>query len=119
MDEYLAGGQKGYYNHDGQGLEAYCRNLTSDPTTGLARRTDEDVKRVLRSGVLPEGRQSYWRRMPWAFFSNWTEEDRHAVLVYLRHVKAVKHTIEDPEPGKVTHDPQATEELYGGDYAGH
>ncbi len=117
MDEYLAGGAKGYTKYDG--LETYCRNLTPDPKTGLARRTDDEVKRIFRSGVLPEGRQAQWRRMPWPFLSRWTEEDRHAVLVYLRHIKAVKHNIEDAEPHKVTGDPAATEEAYGGDYAGH
>jgi hypothetical protein len=34
--------------------------------------------------------------MPFANFSNWTEEDRHAVLVYLRHLKPVRHKIPDP-----------------------
>ena len=115
--EYLAGGAKGYYTYDG--LETYCRNLTTDPTTGLARRTDDEVKRVLRSGVLPEGRQANWRRMPWNFLSNWTEEDRHAVLTYLRHIKPVKHGIEDPEPVPPLGDPNATEQAFGGDYAKH
>jgi len=114
-DAYLAGGQKGYYVYDG--LETYCRNLTPDPTTGLARRTDAEVLRVLRSGVLPEGRQANWRRMPWPFLSNWTEEDRYAVLTYLRHVKPVKHEIEDAEPAPPLTDPNATEEAYGGDYS--
>ena len=115
--EYLAGGAKGYYAYDG--LETYCRNLTPDPETGLARRTDDEVKRVLRSGVLPEGRQTHWRRMPWNSLANWTEEDRHAVLTYLRHAKPVYHGIGDARPHAKLDDPKATEEAFGLDNAKH
>ena len=55
------------------------RNLTPDKTTGLGRRSDDEVKRVLRSGVIPDGRVTSYRLMPWGAFSNWTDEDRHAV----------------------------------------
>ena len=39
------------------------------------------------------------RPMPWANFSNWSEEDRHAVVVYLRHLPRVRRQIPDPVPG--------------------
>jgi hypothetical protein len=90
------------------------RNLTPDTDTGLARRTDEDVKRVLRSGVFPDGRVTSHRLMPWGSYANWTEEDRHAVVVYLRHLKPIRHQI--PEPGAATPlaDPLAIQEVFGG-----
>ncbi len=116
-DEYLAGGAKGIFGEDH--LQSYCRNLTPDPATGLARRSNDEVLRVLRSGILPEGRPSYWRRMPWPFFSYWTEEDRYAALVYLRHLNPVYHKIEDPKQGESPSDPNVLETAYGGDYAGH
>jgi hypothetical protein len=116
-DEYLAGGSKGVYTEDR--METYCRNLTSDPATGLARRTDDQVKRVLRSGILPEGRPAHWRRMPWPFLSLWTEEDRHAVVVYLRHVKPVYHEIPDARPAPAADGSGVIETAYGGDSAGH
>ena len=72
------------------------RNLTPDPETGLTQRSDDEVKRVLRSGVFPDGHVVPSSAMPWANFSNWTEEDRHAVVVYLRHLKPVRHKIPDP-----------------------
>ncbi len=115
--EYLAGGAKGYYAYDG--LETYCRNLTPDTQTGLARWTDDEVKRVLRSGVLPEWRQTHWRRMPWNFLANWTEEDRHAVLTYLRHIKPVYHGIPEAKPHPGTEDLKANEEAFGADNAKH
>ena len=51
FDKYLAGGMK-FKTHAGTFIS---RNLTPDKETGLARRTDDEVKRVLRSGVFPDG----------------------------------------------------------------
>ena len=95
---YLAGG--GIQIHTPTGTFV-SRNLTPDPETGLARRSDDEVKRVLRSGVFPDGHVAPSSAMPWANFSNWTEEDRHAVVVYLRHLKPVRHKIPDPT---ITHE---------------
>lgn len=90
---YLAGG--GIQSHTSTGTYV-SRNLTPDPETGLARRSDDEVMRVLRSGVFPDGHVAPATTMPWANFSNWTEEDRYAVLVYLRHLKPVHQKIPDP-----------------------
>ena len=93
-DQYLAGGAKTTFKGHGTFVSA---NLTPDPQTGLARRSDDEVKRVLRSGVSADGGRLLWyRAMPWAWFSNWTEEDRHAVVVYLRNINAVAHRIPPP-----------------------
>lgn len=114
-NEYLAGGSKATF----QGYGTYVtRNLTPDKESGLARRTDDQVKRVLRGGLLPEGRVAHYRDMPWAAFSNWTEEDRYAVLVYLRHLKPVRHTIPDPDPNDILGDPAAVEGFFNSDF-GH
>ena len=93
LTKYLAGG----------GIKAHAptatyvsRNLTPDKETGLARRSDDEVKRVLRSGLFPDGHVVAGTSMPWPAFSNWSEEDLHAVLVYLRHVPAIRH--QTPEP---------------------
>lgn len=115
-DEYLAGGNKTVIREYGTFV---TRNLTPDTLTGLGRRSDEEVKRVLQDGLLPEGRVAYYRDMPWAFFSNWTMEDRHAVLVYLRHLKPVYHRIPQEDTVTVADDPSAIETAYGTDFAGH
>ena len=110
---YLAGGRTFVTAAHGT---VVTRNLTPDKETGLARRTDEDVKRVLRSGVFPDGRPISHMAMPWAQFSNWSDEDLHAVVVYLRHIKPVRHEIPPPAPG--TPDaivPGAVEVVYGSD----
>ena len=81
----------------------------ADIHVGLARRTDEQVKRVLRSGLLPEGRVAHYRDMPWTLFSHFTEEDRHAIVVYLRHLKPVFHGIPEYNTDTSTDDTTAIE----------
>lgn len=93
---YLAGGRRFTTNLHGA---VVSRNLTPDPATGLVQRTDDDIKRVLRSGVYPDGRPIPHNAMPWAQFSNWSDEDLHAVVVYLRHITPVRHEIPPPAPG--------------------
>src|SRR5439155_11128962 len=85
--KYLAGGLL-FHTRDGVYVS---RNLTADGETGLARRTDDEVKGVLGSGVFPDGHAVSYRVMPWGGYTSWTDEDRHAVVVYLRHVKGVRH----------------------------
>lgn len=104
LTKYLAGGGLKSLRHEGTYVSA---NLTPDPETGLARRTDDEVKRVLRSGTFPDGHVTPHTAMPWANFSNWSEEDRHAVVVYLRHLPAVRRQIPDPVPGDAVDVPGA------------
>jgi hypothetical protein len=96
LTKYLAGG--GLRSVTKQ-ASYVSRNLTPDKETGLARRTDDEAKRVLRSGVFPDGHVVPATSMPWASFSRWSEEDRHAVLVYLRHLPAIRHETLEPVPG--------------------
>jgi mono/diheme cytochrome c family protein len=110
FDMYLAGGFK-FQTPAGTFVS---RNLTPDPETGLARRSDDEVKRVLRSGVMPDGRVTSHRMMPWGAYTSWTDEDLDAVVVYLRHLKPVKHFIPEPSAPIAPADPQAIEEVFGG-----
>lgn len=83
------------------------RNLTPDKETGLGRRTDDEVKRVLRSGVFPDGHVVPTTNMPWGAYSNWTEEDRHAVVVYLRSIPAIRYQTPEPVAGNAVTVPGA------------
>lgn len=111
LTKYLAGGGLKFQTAHGTFVS---RNLTSDKETGLARRTDDEVKRVLRSGVFPDGHVAPYSVMPWGSFSNWTEEDRHAVVVYLRHLPAIRHEIPEPATTPSLTVPGAIEQAYGG-----
>lgn len=68
----------------------YARNLTSDAETGLGRRTDAELARVLRTGVLPEGQLSIFMRYSAASLS---DEDLAAVLGYLRSLEPVRNEV--------------------------
>lgn len=110
LTKYLAGGGLKIVTTRG----AYVsRNLTPDKETGLGRRTDDEVKRVLRSGTFPDGHVVPTTAMPWSVFSNWTEEDRHAVVVYLRHLKAWRHQTPEPVLGNLLTVPGAFDQDYG------
>jgi mono/diheme cytochrome c family protein len=96
LTKYLAGGGLKSITSDATYVS---RNLTPDKETGLGRRTDDEVKRVLRSGVFPDGHVVPTTNMPWGAFSNWSEEDQHAVVVYLRHLPPIRHQTPEPGPG--------------------
>jgi cytochrome c2 len=110
LTKYLAGGALKIQTPHGTYVS---RNLTPDKDTGLARRTDDEVKRVLRSGTFPDGHVVPGTAMPWPLFSSWSEEDRHAVVVYLRHLKPIAHRIPDPVTGNAITIPGAIEQDYG------
>jgi mono/diheme cytochrome c family protein len=111
LSKYLAGGAVKFQTAHSTYVS---RNLTPDPETGLARLTDEEVKRVLRSGAFSDGHVVEGSIMPWPVFSNWTEEDRYAVVVYLRHLKPVRHRIPEPVAGNAITIPGAVEQDYAG-----
>ena len=73
LSKYFAGGALKVQTPTGTYVS---RNLTADKETGLARRSDDEVKRVLRSGTFTDGHVTAGSAMPWPAFSNWTEEDR-------------------------------------------
>jgi mono/diheme cytochrome c family protein len=111
LAKYLAGGALKVQTPHGTFIS---RNLTPDQETGIGRRTDDELKRVLRSGTFPDGHVVPGTAMPWPVFSNWSEEDRHAVVVYLRHLKPIAHKIPDPVAGNAVTIPGAVEQDYGG-----
>lgn len=110
LTQYLAGGGLKIQTAHGTYVS---RNLTPDKDTGLGRRTDDEIKRVLRSGTFPDGHVVPGTAMPWPMFSNWSEEDRHAVVVYLRHLRPIAHQIPEPVPGNAITISGAIEQDYG------
>ncbi len=111
LSKYLAGGALKIQTPHGTFIS---RNLTPDQETGIGRRTDDELKRVLRSGTFPDGHVVPGTAMPWPLFSNWSEEERHAVVVYLRHLKPIAHRIPDPVTGNAITIAGAVEQDYAG-----
>jgi mono/diheme cytochrome c family protein len=72
------------------------RNLT-DHETGLANRTDAEIKDMFLRGVRPDGKALH-PFMPYAFFGNMLDSDADAIVAYLRTVPGVDHTVTRSEP---------------------
>ncbi len=89
-ERHLAGSQVGF-GIPGLGV-VYPPNLTPDPQTGLASWTEEDLVRVLRTGVRPDGR-GLVPVMPWPSYSALTDEDMRALVAYLRSLPPTHHKV--------------------------
>lgn len=111
---YLAGGMRFATVTHGS---VVSRNLTPDTETGIGARTDEQLTRVLRAGMFHDGRVISSRSMPWPDTANWSDEDIHAVITYLRHITPVRHEIPAPSPAP-PFEPGIFESAWGGKDAG-
>src|SRR5688572_10250594 len=71
------------------------RNLTNHET-GLANRSDEEIKRMIRDGIRPAatGDEPLSPVMPYYVLHNMSDSDLDAVVAYLRTVPGVDRAIE-------------------------
>lgn len=77
----------------------YPANLTPDVKTGIASWAAEDIVRVIRSGVDPDGRR-HVSVMPWPAYAKLSDEDARAIATYLQALPPVEHLVpENVEPG--------------------
>lgn len=67
----------------------YSANITPDPETGIGRRTDGELARVLRHGVRADGHAA----VPLMEYQGMADEDLVAVLSFLRSRPAVRHVV--------------------------
>ena len=72
----------------------YSRNLTPDKNTGIGRYTDEQVFRMMRHGIRPDGTASMPLLMP---FWKMADDDLIAVVSYLRSMEPVENTVPENE----------------------
>ena len=68
-------------------------NLTPDMETGIGRYSDRELARVLRHGVMPDGRAA----LPFMEFQHLSDEDLTAVISFLRSQKPVRNAVPDHE----------------------
>ena len=101
-------------NNEIGGVVSY--NLTSDQETGIGARTDAEIVRALRSGIFHTGRQINYRAMPWAGFTNMSEEDIRAVVAYLRTLDPIRHKIPTPPTTPPIDIPEHAEMFLPGDF---
>ena len=75
----------------------YSRNLTPDEETGIGKRTDGELARMLRHDVRADGRVA----LPFMEFLSMSDEDLTAVISFLRAQQPVSNLVPDHEPNTV------------------
>ena len=65
---------------------------------GLAAVSAPALSRALRGGIAADGRVMHWHAMPWDIFSHWSDEDRLALIAYLRALPPVPGRVPSPRP---------------------
>jgi len=108
---WFAGGMDARWRLFGRAVSS---NLTPH-RDGLAAASVPTLSRTLRSGIGTDGRALHWQAMPWDIFSHWSEEDRLAIIAYLRALPPVEGHVPAPRPPR-TDDPEA-DSFYFGDAA--
>jgi mono/diheme cytochrome c family protein len=66
-------------------------NITTDSETGIGRLKDEEIARLIRYGVKPNGQAA----LPFMPYANLSDDDLTAIISYLRTQKPVKNEVED------------------------
>jgi mono/diheme cytochrome c family protein len=67
-------------------------NITPDPETGIGNWSDDAIARAIQEGVSADGR-ALFPIMPYLHFRNLDNEDLASIVVYLRSIPPVKHTV--------------------------
>jgi mono/diheme cytochrome c family protein len=80
---------------NGQGC-ASTPNLTGD-ATGLANRSDDELRAMLTQGLRPDG-TALIPFMPYEFYAHLEAADVDAIIAYLRTVPPVEHRVAASEP---------------------
>jgi mono/diheme cytochrome c family protein len=70
-------------------------NITQDKETGIGAWSDADIKKLMRTGVRPNGVQIAMV-MPTNFYEIVTELDMDAIVAYLRTLNPVANKVPDP-----------------------
>ncbi len=78
---------------------SFSANLTSDDS-GIGTWTEDQFKRALKQGLYKglEGSRPLLPPMPWQNFKNITDEDVHAMFMYLKSTKPVVNVVPAPVP---------------------
>lgn len=91
MDRAFSGG----ISWDEPPFTVTAPNITPDPDTGIGKWSDADIKKVLRTGIRPNG-TPVAMVMPTDFYEIITERDTDAIVAYLRTLKPIKNKVPDP-----------------------
>jgi len=70
-------------------------NITPDNDTGIGTWSDADIKKLLRTGIRPNG-VPIAPVMPTGFYDIITDGDMDAIVAYLRTLKPISNKVPDP-----------------------
>lgn len=69
-----------------------AQNITSDPHDGLGSWTDGEILRAIREGIDRKG-DALFPMMPYQHLRSMSDEDAKSVVVYLRTLKPIRHSV--------------------------
>ena len=75
----------------------YSANITPDLATGIGGWSEQQFARALHEGIAADGRHLY-PAFPYTAYTKVTDQDVHAIYVYLRSLKPVSYT---PPPNEM------------------
>ena len=70
-------------------------NITPDPETGIGSWSDDDIKKLMRDGIRPNG-VLVSVQMPYIFYKIMTPRDLDAVVAYIKTVPPVRREVPPP-----------------------
>lgn len=70
----------------------WSANLTPH-ASGLGAWSDDEILRLLRSGVRRDGRQVHWQAMPWDSFSGYSDEDLWSLVRFMRALPPLEREV--------------------------
>ncbi len=91
MDKAFSGG----LSWDEPPFKVTAPNITQDKDTGIGKWSDADIKKLLRTGLRPNG-VPIAAVMPTGFYGIITNRDMNAIVAYLRTLKPIKNKVPDP-----------------------
>jgi len=76
---------------------SFAGNLTPDET-GIGNWTEEQFKKAITQGIYKglDGGRMLLPPMPWFSFTSLTDEDVHAIFMYLKSIKPVSNIVPQP-----------------------
>lgn len=91
MDKALSGGSRFHERP----FDVTAANITSDRETGIGGWTVDDIKKLLATGVRPNG-VPVADVMPTGFYRILTEDDLNAIAAYVRTIPPVSNKVPPP-----------------------
>ncbi|MDQ0475669.1 c-type cytochrome [Chryseobacterium sp. MDT2-18] len=78
---------------------SFAGNLTPDET-GIGNWTEEQFKKAITEGKFKgvDGERMLLPPMPWTNYTILTNEDIHAIFMYLKNIKPVRNVVPPPIP---------------------